>query len=266
MDNWRSYDGIAETYERVWAPLMAMPGRDLVALAGPSPDARALDLGTGTGVVAEALGEAIGTQGLVVGVDISSGMLGVGRRHRPSLRLVAAGAIDLPFRNATFDLVTGNFVISHFTKYKTALFDVLRVLKSGGRLAVSAWGPVVDEFTKTWQELVEGVVGRRLLQDVQKQVAPWQEHFSDRAKLENVLYDSGLRQIRIESREYRQQLSLDDYLAAREASSSGRFTRDMLGPEGWESFRARARRTFAERYPDPLTDFNDALLAVATKP
>jgi ubiquinone/menaquinone biosynthesis C-methylase UbiE len=266
MPDWRSYDGVAEEYERVWAPLVAKPGRDLVALAGPGPDASALDLGTGTGVVAQALADSIGDRGVVIGVDISPEMLRVGRRRRPGLHLAAAEAIDLPFRDATFDLVTGNFVISHFTRYRTALYDILRVLKRGGCVAVSAWGPVVDEFTKSWQEVVEGVVGRQLLEDVRKRVTPWQEHFSERKNLESALYDAGVRQIHIETREYRHQFSRDDYLAAREASASGRFTRDMLGPARWETFREQARRVFAERFPDPLTDFNDVLFAVGTKP
>jgi ubiquinone/menaquinone biosynthesis C-methylase UbiE len=37
-----------------------------------------------------------------------------------------------PFRNGAFDAVTGNFVLSHFRRYETALFDMIRVRKPGG--------------------------------------------------------------------------------------------------------------------------------------
>jgi uncharacterized protein (DUF885 family) len=40
----------------------------------------------------------------------------------------------------------------------------------------------------------------------------------------------------------------------------------MLGDREWAEFRARAERTFAERFADPLTDFNEAYLAVGIKP
>ena len=60
-------------------------------------------------------------------------MLEVGRRERPSIAFVAAKAIDLPFRDGTFDAVTGNFVLSHFRRSETALFDMMRVLRPGGR-------------------------------------------------------------------------------------------------------------------------------------
>src|SRR5207249_3743942 len=135
MDDWRSYDDVAEIYERVNASHMAEPARDLVAMAGAPPGGRVLDVGTGTGVAAAAAAATLGSEGLAVGVDMSLGMLLQGARARPEIHLAAASAIDLPFRDGTFDAVTANFVVSHFTKYETALFDMIRVLRPGGRLA-----------------------------------------------------------------------------------------------------------------------------------
>lgn len=266
MNDWRSYDHIAEVYERIHAPHMAMPARDLVALAAPPRAGRVLDVGTGTGVAAQAAREAVGPEGVVVGADVSLGMLSVAARARPGVRLVAAEAIDLPFGDGSFDAVTANFVISHFTKYETALFDMVRVLRPGGRLAVSAWGPAQDEFQRTWRELVGAVVGARMLADLFRQVVPWEEHFSDRDRLQEALQEAGLRPVRIEVREYRFLTSRDDYLAGREASASGRFLREMLGARGFQSFLERARKAFAERFPETINDFRDVLLAVGTKP
>src|SRR5712691_279555 len=113
MDDWRSYDGVAETYERIHAPHMAIPARDLVAFAEPTPGSRALDVGTGTGVALVAARDALGGTGLAVGVDRSIGMLRTGVAAHPGLR-AAAEAVDLPFRSSAFDLVTANFVIHHF--------------------------------------------------------------------------------------------------------------------------------------------------------
>ena len=56
-----------------------------------------LDVGTGTGVAAQAAADA-GAR--AVGVDPSIGMLEVGRRARPTIPFVAADAIDLPFATA----------------------------------------------------------------------------------------------------------------------------------------------------------------------
>lgn len=266
MSDWRSYNDVAETYERVHAPRFAVPARDLVALAAPGPGARVLDIGTGTGIAAEIATTAVGEDGFVVGIDESLGMLSIGRRTRPSLDLTAARVIDLPFPDATFDTVLGNFVIAHFTKYETALFDITRVLRSGGRLAVTAWADGEDELTKTWLELVESVVPREMLEPARDQAAPWHERFRHRTSMEETLIDAGLRHVRTDLRQYQFRYPLDDYVDGLSTWATGRFVRDMLGPTRWDAFRARARETFADRFPDPVNDFREVLFATAVKP
>src|SRR5207244_250490 len=186
---------------------------------------------------AAAAAAAIGSEGLAVGVDRSTGMVSVGHRARPTLRLTAGDAIDLPFRDLTFDVVTANFVISHFTRYETAIYDMLRVLKPGGRLAVSSWSDGEDELQKTWGELVDSAVEHELLEGVWAQAAPWHDRFRDRGKLEQTLIDAGLRHVRSEPTRYHFRYSLSEYLEGLESWATGRFVREMVRPEPWDSFR-----------------------------
>jgi ubiquinone/menaquinone biosynthesis C-methylase UbiE len=266
MDSWRTYDKVAEVYERVHAPRMAEVARDLVAFAGVREGSRVLDVGTGTGVAAEAASVAVGPAGSAVGVDVSIPMLQQAAKVRPRLRLAAAEAIDLPFRNATFDAVTASFVVSHFTKYKTALFDILRVLRPGGRFAMSSWADKPDDLQRAWTELVESTVGSGLVADARQQTVPWADRFADRQAIEATLNDSGLRHIRTERREYKFVYPLDDFVDGLGAWSTGRFVRSMLGDAGWKSFQDRARQVFFDRFADPVNDFREVWLAVATKP
>ena len=256
---------MAEEYERVGVPLTGGSAAALVELAAPPAGGRVLDVGTGTGIVLEALASAVGPEGLAVGADLSIGMLLTGRAARAGLRVVEADVVDLPFRDETFDVVTANFLIHLVPNHETALFDMTRVLRPGGRLALSAWAPGDDEFSNTWRELAESVAGQEMLDDVSAQCAPGRSRFSDRRLLEETLRDTGLHPVRTESRQYRVQQSRADWLAAEAVASTGRFLRDMLGEDGWKQFMERARSVFAERFPDQLNDFRDVNLAVGTK-
>ena len=264
--DWRTYDSVAEAYERTQAGKTGVIAADLVQAAGVAPGAVVLDVGAGTGVVTEAAAAVAGDGGFAVGIDRSFEMVREGRKARGSARLVTAEAIDLPFRDQQFDVVTAAFVLSHFTKLDTALFDMIRVLRKGGRLAAAVWGEREDEFQRTWRELCEGVAGKPLLADAKQRAMPWEDRLSDKNRLDQTLRDAGLRPVRVERREYHFRMSLEDYVSGRETTTSGRFLREMLGPRGWEGFRARARSTFTERFPDPISDYRDALLGVGTRP
>jgi ubiquinone/menaquinone biosynthesis C-methylase UbiE len=262
MNDWRSYDDVAETYERVHAPRFLPVARDLVELVAVGDGTATLDVGTGTGVAAQAAAEA---GGVVVGIDPSVGMLGVGHRERPKLALAAAEAIDLPFRDGTFQAVTGNFVLSHFTRYETALFDMKRVLRVGGRIGLTSWSDVKDDLQATWGELLESVVPQEMLEPVWAAASPWHARFTDRQAVEDALISAGFRHVRTERRQYHFQYAQADYVEGLEIWATGRFVREMLGPEGWLAFQGRVRATFAERFADPLNDYRDAILAVGTK-
>ena len=262
MDDWRSYDGVAETYERVHAPRFAEPARDLVAAAGIGAGDRVLDVGTGTGVAAEAAAEAGAT---VVGIDESLGMLEVGHRVRPKLRLVAGTAIDMPVRNGSFDVVMGNFVLAHFTKYQTALFEASRVLRPGGKIAYTSWSDGPDAYQEAFRELIEGVVPREMLAPAYAEAAPWHDKFRKRGAIEEVLIDAGFRRVRTEQHKYRWTYTQAEYVDGLETWATGRFVRKMLGESGWISFTDRVRATFATEFADPLNDFRDVWTAVAIK-
>jgi ubiquinone/menaquinone biosynthesis C-methylase UbiE len=262
--DWRSYDAVAETYARVRAPVHQPPAVDLVAELGPPPGGRVLDVGTGTGVAARAALEAVGPEGRVVGIDPSTGML---RRARDQGLggAVAAQAVDLPFRDGSFDAVMANFVIAFFTKYDTALFDMVRVLRTGGKLGVTAWAGRDDEFTRTWKEVAEAFATKDMLRDAARKAAPWEERFSDPKRLEETFRDATLRSVKVHRRQYRSTASIEDYLAGRETSVLGRFLRDMLGDTLWDRFRERVAEEFRRRFSDPIGDTNDVLIAVGVR-
>jgi ubiquinone/menaquinone biosynthesis C-methylase UbiE len=257
--DWRSYDEVAETYDRVRGPVHEAPSRDLVAAAGLPDGGRLLDVGTGTGLAARSV-----ANGMAVGVDISIGMARIARAQGLQ-RVALAAAIDLPFRDATFDVVVSAFVLHLVPKYETALFDMARVLKRGGSLALATWVAADDEFTRTWRTIAESFATREMLADAQRKAAPWADLLSDPRRVEEVLRAAGLRDVRVERRTYRTDNSIDDYLVGRETTAIGRFLEQMLGPALWERFRTRVEEEFRSRFRDPIGDSNEVLISAGSK-
>lgn len=255
--DWRSYDSVAQDYARLHGPHTAIVAADLIQMIGVPDDGVVLDVGTGTG---DAL--ARGGDRRIVGVDPAPLML----RFAPAGRVAAAEAINLPFRDDTFDAVTANFSMPYFTKLDTALFDIRRVLKPGGTLGVAVWGAGEDDLTKTWRILVEEAIGRDILKAGLKDEAPWAEKLSDKGRLESVLRDAGFRPVSVQARRYKFEAGRDDYIRSHEIEAAGRYARAMLGERLWPNFQQRVRTAYESKFPERLVDFRDVLLAVATNP
>ncbi|TMK79757.1 MAG: methyltransferase domain-containing protein [Actinobacteria bacterium] len=180
--DWRSFDSVADTYSRLMAPNFSKVATDLVGLLGVSPGQRVLDVGTGTGVAARAAKAALGDGGVAVGIDPSLGMLRMAASAGDGPCFAASTSIDLPFANATFDHLVVNFVMAFFPDYRTALFELLRVLRPGGRVAVTAWGPGEDqdELRTTWRRVAEEFAEHEILEDAAQRAIPWERKFGDR--------------------------------------------------------------------------------------
>ena len=100
------------------------------------PTGAGLDVGCGTGSLAQRLAEA-GYQ--MTGVDPSRGMLEILRRQAPSVRAVQASGGALPFPDNRFELVITVATLHHIAdraQVRATLEEMVRVLKPGGRLVV----------------------------------------------------------------------------------------------------------------------------------
>ncbi|WP_190018721.1 class I SAM-dependent methyltransferase [Streptomyces lucensis] len=127
--------GRAEAYARSFGRLCAYPVPHLLDAAGVTAGTRVLDVGTGTGTAALAAGE---RGALVRAVDADAGM--VARARRRGLAAEVAVLPELPFPDGAFDAVVGNFVLNHVGRPRAALAELRRVLRPGGRIAVTLWG------------------------------------------------------------------------------------------------------------------------------
>jgi demethylmenaquinone methyltransferase/2-methoxy-6-polyprenyl-1,4-benzoquinol methylase len=109
--------------------------RLLLRNAGVGPGMRILDVATGTAAVARGAAQLVGSDGQVLGIDPSAGMLRQARRgfNGPLTRGVAE---NLPFSDNSFDFLTMGIALRHVSDLALTFAEYLRVLKPGGRLWV----------------------------------------------------------------------------------------------------------------------------------
>lgn len=132
----RRHDQLAPTYAGFFAHVTAQAIAPLLAAAGAGPGVRMLDVASGPGALTAAAA-ALGCA--AEGVDLSPGMVTLARSRHPGLPFTEAAAEALPFPDAVFDAVAVNFGIGHFPLPEIAMAELLRVLRPGGRIALSWW-------------------------------------------------------------------------------------------------------------------------------
>jgi demethylmenaquinone methyltransferase/2-methoxy-6-polyprenyl-1,4-benzoquinol methylase len=140
------FDAIAPSYDRLnhllsmgldrrWWRRSAGSFRDVLA----RPEAKVLDLCCGTGDMTAALlklrpagGEA------VTGLDFSAEMLERARQKfaGSNAKWMEGDAMQLPFPDASFDLVTAAFGFRNLTNYTAGLAEMARVLRPGGQIGI----------------------------------------------------------------------------------------------------------------------------------
>lgn len=95
-----------------------------------------LDIATGTGDLAILMTETSATQ--IIGLDISAGMLDVGRQKinqknlSNKIEMMLADSENMPFENDTFDAITVAFGVRNFENLEKGLAEIFRVLKPNG--------------------------------------------------------------------------------------------------------------------------------------
>jgi demethylmenaquinone methyltransferase/2-methoxy-6-polyprenyl-1,4-benzoquinol methylase len=95
-----------------------------------------LDIATGTGDLAILMTETSAEK--IIGLDISAGMLEVGRNKikakklSDKIEMILADSENMPFENNTFDAITVAFGVRNFENLEKGLAEILRVLKPNG--------------------------------------------------------------------------------------------------------------------------------------
>lgn len=130
----------AEVYEEFFVPALFQDWPSQVAdAANVEAGHHILDVACGTGILARTVAERVGPAGSVVGLDVNEGMLAVAKRKAPQIEWRQSIAEELPFDSNSFDAVVSQFGLMFFEDKRAAITEMVRVLRSGGWLAVAVW-------------------------------------------------------------------------------------------------------------------------------
>ena len=187
---------LAESYENYMVPSLFAPWSSyLIQRANPQLGEHVLDIACGTGIVARNIAPRVGSQGIVIGLDVHPDRISVARaaaeRDHVAIEWYTSPAEQLPFPDQNFDLVFCQFGLMFFTDRHAALNEMHRVLRTGGRVVLSVWqGLDRHPFYQTLHEVSRQHLGKSSVQAVFS--------LGDSEELRKLLTDSGFQHVEIE--------------------------------------------------------------------
>jgi SAM-dependent methyltransferase len=233
-------------YQAQLDSMLAPFGRLVLDAAAVQPGARVVDVGCGCGATSLSLAEAVGPEGAVLGVDVSTPMLEVASRRAregglPNARFVVADASTHRF-DGSFDLVFSRFGIMFFADPVAAFRNLATALRSGGRLTFICWGPVAEN---PWFSVPMTAAGTVIsLPEPTPPGAPGPFAFADRGRLRTILESAGFVDVAITPATPTYVLGPDPETAATNAVETGPVARLLLDVD--EPTRQRVRGAICE--------------------
>jgi len=167
-------------------------GRKTVDKLSLQTGAQVLDVCCGSGASAIPAGEAVGPSGLVVGIDLAENLLELARakaerRLLKNILFHQADMLALPYPDESFDAVICVFGIFFAPDMSSAVQELWRFVRPGGRLAITTWGSDVFEPANSafWQAI------GKTRPELHKAFHPW-DQITDPEHLRQMLNHGGV--------------------------------------------------------------------------
>ncbi len=142
-------EDMSAAYEEYLVPAVFQPYADDLASRVARYRPRAvLELAAGTGVLTRAITESLpGVR--IIATDLNVAMVNIGSAQVPTATWRQADAMQLPFGDASVDLVACQFGVMFFPDRPAAYTEVARVLTPGGHFLFNCWGPLASHDVET---------------------------------------------------------------------------------------------------------------------
>ena len=182
------WEAVSRGYEQHFAELTSQSVNAALDAAAVESDKKVLDVCCGPGMIAAA---AIARGAQTIGIDFSAAVVKIANTNVPDAEFHEGDAQSLPFVDNFFDAVVCGFGIIHVPDPKIALSEMHRVLKRGGRIAVSVWE---SPNSSNGFGLLFGAIKENADMGVDLPHGPDFFQFSDPVKLANALVEIGFNE------------------------------------------------------------------------
>lgn len=232
-----TYNAASDFYDHPANTFWGRYGRQTVERLQLAPGTRVLDVCCGSGASAIPAAETVGPTGAVVGVDLAENLLALARskakeRGLNNVEFRHGDLTQLPFDEGSFDVVVCVFGIFFVPDMEAALRELRRVMRSGGKVAITTWGPRFFEpaTTEFWNAV------RNVRPDLYKGFNPW-DRISDVDSVRSLLVAAGLGEVEAVAESGSQPVNSPEDWWAMVMGSGYRGTVDQLTPADRERVR-----------------------------
>ena len=193
---WNNFSSGWKKWDELTMDFMKPMADEIIRLLKPKGNDLVLDVASGTGEPGLTIASML-NGGKVVGIDLAEGMLDVAvenakKRGIDNFETVACDVGDMPFHDNSFDAISCRFGFMFFPDMLLAAKEMVRVLKPGGRIAVTVWNEPEKNF---WATSVMGVVNKNMKVEPQPQEAPGLFRCARKGMISELFMQAGLKNI-----------------------------------------------------------------------
>lgn len=259
-----TYNAAADHFDDEPLAFWERIGRRTVERLVLPPAASVLDVGCGTGASALAAAEKVGHRGHVTAVDLAERLLEIGRRkaqHRglANVEFVPADMKHLGYADNHFDAVVSVFSIFFVSDMVGQLRELWRMVRPGGSLAITTWGPrMFEPGTSAFWNAVNAV-----RPDLVSTASPWDRIVEPEA-LRDLMREADIPDAEAVAEDGHQTLRSPDDWWTIVLGSGFRWTLDQLEPEAVEQVRSASILEMRRKNAKAVE--TNAIFATARKP
>jgi len=161
--SWNKFSPGWKKWDDFTMQFLQIQGDKIVEALDLKEDYKVLDIASGTGEPGLTIAAKV-SQGFVTAIDLAEGMLEIAREKQVEQNLnnfftLAADVCELPFENNSFDAISCRLGFMFFPDMQLAAKEMVRVLKPGGKLAITVWAePEKNRWITAMMGAIKSVV------------------------------------------------------------------------------------------------------------